>query len=549
MLLTDPDEPEMNRARLNHTHHRPDAGLDTDNEATTAADTAAAAASTPPNAPDPLEGLTWASKTITWSFATANIGGQPDTFAGFMTNATERALVEKAAAMWQSVSGITLVEVADSPSVDIRVGFGALSPSGGGSIGLTSYDASGSFFTPGTTVTVADPGPFSPTVLPDGDLTYSGFVSRFYQVVAHEFGHALGLAHNLVDDAALMWAVSQTTNRSIDPNDVASLQQLYGANPAGNPVLRLTDSGPANFDAGTAGTVAPFTDLTVTDGPGLQETVTVTVTGGGTLIDPATGTGAVFSNGVFTESGTNLQSVDYAQSVLNRLVYTPASPNAAASFQVVVENSLLGSASDSRITVNAPTPAGGLSVLDTTTGQAVTPAIQSYSGPVAGLTQQYVSVTSDSLNITATTPNWFIHSGSGTDAIDVSRAGGNNVLDGSTGSNFLVGGSGDDTFFLDDRAPAADVFSTVVNFHSGDTVTIFGVNATDFAVNEYDNQGAQGAQGLDLSFTAAGHPDANVVLAGYTIADLVNGTLAASYGATADQPGIPGSQYLMIHGS
>jgi hypothetical protein len=39
---------------------------------------------------------------------------------------------------------------------------------------------------------------------------------------------------------------------------------------------------------------------------------------------------------------------------------------------------------------------------------------------------------------------------------------GNNVLDGSTGSNFLVGGSGHDTFFIDDRAATSDIWSTWV---------------------------------------------------------------------------------------
>ncbi len=67
-----------------------------------------------------------------------------------------------------------------------------------------------------------------------------------------------------------------------------------------------------------------------------------------------------------------------------------------------------------------------------------------------GYNSEYINVTSDSLNISASTPDWFIHSGSGNDAIAASS--GINVLDGGTGSNFLTGGSGTDTFFVDDRA-------------------------------------------------------------------------------------------------
>ena len=112
------------------------------------------------------------------------------------------------------------------------------------------------------------------------------------------------------------------------------------------------------------------------------------------------------------------------------------------------------------------------------------------------LQDQYVNLTADSLNLTATSPNWFIHSGSGQDAINVSQAGGNNILDGGTGSNFLTGGAGNDTFYLDSRNAAAPIFSTVAGFHSGDNVTVWGVNASNFTVIKLDNQGAVGFTGL-----------------------------------------------------
>ncbi len=186
-------------------------------------------------------------------------------------------------------------------------------------------------------------------------------------------------------------------------------------------------------------------------------------------------------------------------------------------------------------------------VADQTTGQQTFAAGDKYTGPIQGIDQQFILITPDNLNITSAIPNVFIHTGAGTDAIDVSRANGNNILDGSTGSNFLTGGTGNDTFFLDDRNPTSDVFSTIVNFHSGDNATIFGVNPTDFKVNMLDNQGAANAKGLDFAFAAAGKANANLVIAGFTTADLTNGRLTATYGTTADLPGLPGSQYLNIH--
>ncbi len=181
---------------------------------------------------------------------------------------------------------------------------------------------------------------------------------------------------------------------------------------------------------------------------------------------------------------------------------------------------------------------------DATTGQPLRAVSRPYTGPVAALQQQYVNVTPDNLNILATTPNWFIHAGGGNDAIAV--AGGVNVLDGGAGSNFLTGGDGPDTFFVDDRQPASAIWSTIVGFAPGDAATVFGLTPRDFALSWVDGQGAAGAAGLTLHATAPGVPTASLTLAGFTTADLANGRLGVSYGATTEQGGALGSPYLYI---
>jgi phospholipase/lecithinase/hemolysin len=185
--------------------------------------------------------------------------------------------------------------------------------------------------------------------------------------------------------------------------------------------------------------------------------------------------------------------------------------------------------------------AGSLLVEDTTTGQSTAVSGQPYSGPVGDLQNQYVNLTTDNLAIVATTPNWFISGGSGSDAITVSS--GTNVLDTGSASGFLIGGSGADTFFLDDRAPAADFWSTVVNFHAGDVVTIWGVTAGAFSASWADGQGAQGYTGLTLHVTGAGQPTASLTLAGLTSASLANGKISVSYGSDSSSA-IP---YMFIH--
>lgn len=194
-------------------------------------------------------------------------------------------------------------------------------------------------------------------------------------------------------------------------------------------------------------------------------------------------------------------------------------------------------------TTSPPTPPA-LSILDTTSSQPIAATPQPYAGPVAGLTSEFITATSDSLNVTVTTPNWFIHTGSGNDAIAVSS--GTNVLDGSTGSNFLTGGTGADTFFVDDRGATADIWSTVNNFHSGDSATIWGITPSDFKLTWLDGQGATGYTGLTLGATGAGHPNATLTLVGFTSADLSNGRLSVSFGTTAATGGVPGSNYMLI---
>ena len=192
---------------------------------------------------------------------------------------------------------------------------------------------------------------------------------------------------------------------------------------------------------------------------------------------------------------------------------------------------------------------GNFIIANQTTGQQTVAAGAAYTGPVSGLEREFILVTPNNVNITAQVPNVFINSGSGMDALDVSKSNGNNVLDGGTGSNFLTGGTGFDTFFLDYRNPTVDLFSTIVNFHSGDNLTIFGINQTDYMLKLLDNQGAVNAKGLDFAVDAPGKPHGNVVLAGFSSADIGSGKLTLSYGRTQDLPGLPGSEYLNIHGN
>lgn len=299
-------------------------------------------------------------------------------------------------------------------------------------------------------------------------------------------------------------------------------------------------------------TVDPFSGVTIASAAG-TDTLTVTLSNlaNGSLGNLGNGSYDA-TTGVYTETGTAATLT----TDLDALVFTPTAGEVAigdtvtTGFTIAVSDATMSTATDSSTSVVATAvqpPTRNFTITDTTTGTTISTMGTVYSGPVAGLTSEFITATSDSLAVTATQANVFIHTGSGNDAIDVSQVNGNNVLDGSTGSNFLVGGTGDDTFFLDDRGLSADVFSTVVNFHSGDDATIWGITPTDFTMNTYNNQGAAGYTGLDFSFTAPGSPDANLVLTGFSTADLTDGKLTVTYGTTATVDGVAGSTYMLIH--
>ena len=151
------------------------------------------------------------------------------------------------------------------------------------------------------------------------------------------------------------------------------------------------------------------------------------------------------------------------------------------------------------------------------------------------------------MNITANTPSVFLQSGAGTDALQASA--GSNVLSGGAGSNFLVGSlgldGGADTFFLDATDPFQTTWSTIVNWHPGDSMTLWGLTPAA-AMTVQQNQGAAGYQGATLEFATQGPGtpvNASVTFAGVTAAELDprNGHVSILQGTTG------GLTYLCVH--
>jgi hypothetical protein len=169
------------------------------------------------------------------------------------------------------------------------------------------------------------------------------------------------------------------------------------------------------------------------------------------------------------------------------------------------------------------TTAVNFAYTDTTTGAAGTSAGTAYAGPVSGITEQYIWSGNDSVALSANTGSVFMHGGPGDDAL--TAISGTNVLDGGGGSNFLVGAPGTDggfdTFFDDGRGGAV-TWDTLVNFHEGDAVTIFGFTGGLSTTQWADNEGATGYQGATMHSELAGAGtgiNASVTFAGLSVAD------------------------------
>jgi V8-like Glu-specific endopeptidase len=178
---------------------------------------------------------------------------------------------------------------------------------------------------------------------------------------------------------------------------------------------------------------------------------------------------------------------------------------------------------------DAPPPEPQIAYTDTTTGQSGTASESAYTGPYTPLSYQYNANTNDNMCFASPGNGLFITTGSGSDAITVQA--GDNVIDAGGGSNFITSGTGSDTIFVD-VGSGINVWDTLVNFHSGDSVGIWGfVPGADTVTWAPAAMGAPGYTGLTLMITACGQHD-EVTFAGLSAANIPS--LAMSSGTTSD---------------
>lgn len=223
--------------------------------------------------------------------------------------------------------------------------------------------------------------------------------------------------------------------------------------------------------------------------------------------------------------------------------------NVTAMAQVPGTVTLIGMESGTIHDDDGPPDPAELAVLDARTLLPIAPAPAWFNGAVLSLEKELLLLDRGDVVLVAATPNWFLHTGAGNDAI--AAAGGVNVLDGGSGSNFLSG-QGQESFFVDARGLAAPVWSTVLGKDFTDTLSIWIDKGSDPTVFWEDNLGAEGYRGLTLHVAQPGRPLASLTLPGRTLAETRLRTIGIEtfspnvgwYFATSSD----GEQYIAVWG-
>lgn len=170
-----------------------------------------------------LQGNKWVKKELTYTFNELT----PQLSFAEIQVATAAALK-----LWSDVSGLTFVELHPSKQTDIVVRFVSLEHGDSFSFDGRGNVLAHAFFPPPNGGALAGDAHFD-----EGeDWVVKGSGTDYITVAAHEFGHALGLAHSN-EKTALMYPYYGGPNRALSPDDRTGIQTLYGTKPVVSPPM------------------------------------------------------------------------------------------------------------------------------------------------------------------------------------------------------------------------------------------------------------------------------------------------------------------------
>lgn len=164
-----------------------------------------------------LQGNKWSTTALRYGF---------QDFTPDLTQAETRAAVQTALGYWSSVTPLTFTEVPIANNPEIRIRFVAGDHGDGSPFAGPGGVLAHAFYPPPNGGDIAGDAHFDEAETWSVNLPPSGI--DLYTVGAHEFGHALGLAHS-TDSSALMYAYYGGPHRHLAADDINGIQALYGA--------------------------------------------------------------------------------------------------------------------------------------------------------------------------------------------------------------------------------------------------------------------------------------------------------------------------------
>lgn len=163
------------------------------------------------------QGNKWSSMALRFGF----VEFTPD-----LTEAQVRSAITTALGYWSAVTPLTFAEIPNASNPEIRIRF-----VGGDHGDGSPFDAGGgvlahAFYPPPNGGDIAGDTHFDEAETWSTNLPPTGI--DLITVAAHEFGHALGLAHSTVSDA-LMYPYYGGPHRFLHQDDIDGIQSIYGS--------------------------------------------------------------------------------------------------------------------------------------------------------------------------------------------------------------------------------------------------------------------------------------------------------------------------------
>jgi peptidoglycan hydrolase-like protein with peptidoglycan-binding domain len=164
-----------------------------------------------------LEGRKWNQTALTYGY---------NEFTPDLTQAQIRSAISQAFGLWSAVTPLTFTEVPIGSNPDIVVRFVAGNHGDGNSFDGPGGILAHGYYPPPNGGSLAGDTHFDEAETWTVNLPPSGI--DLISVAAHEFGHALGLAHSSVA-GALMGPYYSGAHRNLESDDIAGIQAIYGS--------------------------------------------------------------------------------------------------------------------------------------------------------------------------------------------------------------------------------------------------------------------------------------------------------------------------------